>query len=136
MKPGGKAKAKGKAPVAKIRYTQGQLGFLQWAYQQGVQNKADKLSPHGAARLMELHGTHAGEVNFPNDAYWKVGSARQGKASFRLSELLDHWTFRPWFSQQKAAFDKKVAAAGRTAPTSIADVSVEESSDDGEDFQS
>ena len=49
--------------------------------------------------------------------YWRVGP--QGQPTFRLFELLDHWTIKPWFSQQKAAFDKTLASAMTNAATKM-----------------
>eukprot|EP00951_Prasinocladus_malaysianus_P013596 scaffold103069_cov34-Prasinocladus_malaysianus.AAC.2 len=120
MKPGGVKKPRGATAKKRAKFDHDQLGFLRWAYGRGVKNKSDKLGPAQAQHLMPLLGTKEGEKTFPNDAYWKASSCidpltGQPKALFRPSQLLDHWSFRPWFSQQKAAFDKKVAAQAKLA---------------------
>ena len=71
----------------------------------GEKAKGDKLSPHNAAELMKIHGLTAGEQRFIGDKYWE----NKNKRTFRTSELLDHWRIRPFFSQKKTAFQKKMA---------------------------
>jgi hypothetical protein len=91
------------------RFVAGQLTFMGWCYMRGVKHKADKMSPKQAADAMEIHGTTAGATRYPNDPY--CARRADGKPTFRIGELLEHWTFRSWFGQQKAAFEKKLAAA-------------------------
>ena len=47
------------------------------------------------------------------DPYMKANS--DGKPTFRLKDLLDVWRIKPWFSQQKQAFNKKLQAAAQAA---------------------
>jgi hypothetical protein len=91
------------------RHTTGQLHFLGWCYSRGVKTKADKMSPKQAADAMEMHGTTAGASRYPDDPY--CARSEDGKPTFRIGELLKHWTFRSWFGQQKGIFAKKLAAA-------------------------
>ena len=91
------------------RHTMGQLHFLGWCYTRGVKTKADKMSPKQAADAMEMHGTTAGANRYPDDPY--CARSEDGKPTFRIGELLKHWTFRSWFGQQKGIFAKKLAAA-------------------------
>ena len=95
--------------AGKKKYTTAQLEFLRWCYTQGVQDKAKKFTAEAAEKVMPLHGTSAGAKRYPDDAYWRASP--EGRPTFRLFELLDHWTIKPWFSQQKAAFDKTLATA-------------------------
>ena len=99
----------------KKRYTTAQLEFLRWCYTECVRDKAKKFTAEAAEKLMPLHGTSAGAKRYPDDPYWRASP--EGRPTFRLFELLDHWTIKPWFSQQKAAFDKTLASAltGSTA---------------------
>ena len=97
-----------------------------------MQQKENKIAPARAEFLMPLLGTIEGEKMFPGDPYWVRNQdcdsrTGQPKPRFRISELLDHWTFRPWFSQQKAAFDKKVV--GQLALARAHGVGVEDDSD-------
>lgn len=103
--------------AGKKRYTTAQLEFLQWCYLQGVQDKAKKFTAEAAERVMPLHGTVEGAKRFPGAEYWNPRP--DGRPTFRLFELLDHWTIKPWFSQQKAAFDKTLASAMTNAATKI-----------------
>ena len=103
--------------AGKKRYTAAQLEFLRWCYTQGVQDKAKKFTAEAAEQVMSLHGTSDGARRFPDDEYWRVGP--QGQPTFRLFELLDHWTIKPWFSQQKAALDKTLASAMTNAATKM-----------------
>ena len=66
-----------------------QLKFLKWAYERGVKNKADKLSPKKAEELMKLHGTRAGAARFPGDEYWAATTSDEPVPTFRLSQLLE-----------------------------------------------
>lgn len=103
--------------AGKKRYTTTQLEFLRWCYLQGVQDKAKKFTAESAEKVMPLHGTAEGAKRFPADVYWNPRP--DGRPTFRLSELLDHWAIKPWFSQQKAAFDKTLASAMSSATTKI-----------------
>ena len=129
MKPGGMTVTKQQQPAGarkKAKFTTAQLRFLEWCYNRGVESKADKMSPHLAQILMPLHGTIAGQLRFPADEFWLasrvVNKHGKPKCTFRVTELLDHWSFRPWFSQQKGQFDAKIASALKAAPASAADV--------------
>lgn len=147
MKPGGVKKPTGRgrqrvAPANKrAKFTVLQLEFLKNLYSKGAANKSNKIGPHQAQQLMMQLGTLEGQARFPDDPFWVANTVRDPrtnmpKAKFRLSELLDHWTFRPWFSKQKAQFDKQVGdalqLASQVRATSGANVGVDSS--DGEDF--
>ena len=97
----------------KKKYTKLQLDYLKWCYTQGVVNKAKKFSAETAEELMPLHGTNHGEMRYPNDPFWKASAG--SKPSFRVRDLLDHWIIKPWFSQQKSKFEKKIAKAAEIA---------------------
>lgn len=100
---------KGKRSNVQARYTAAQLQFLSWCYNRGVEHKANKMSARTAEELMVVHGTGLGERMHPNNEYWEASSS--GRPTFRISELLEHHTFRSWFSQQKQAFSSKMAKA-------------------------
>jgi hypothetical protein len=54
-----------------------------------------------------------------------------GKATFRWAELLDKWAIKPWFGQQKQAFDKKMKTHQRQV---LASVSIDDAlQSDGDD---
>lgn len=133
MKPGGLKKPT--RPTKKYaKMTREQLQFLQWCFDRGVKNKSDKIGPAQAQQLMPLLGTSEGEKRFPGEAYWTASTALDPftgmpKPKFRPCELLDHWSFRPWFSQQKAQFDKKVSAQAKLAENASA-LSLDVNSDD------
>eukprot|EP00959_Pyramimonas_sp_CCMP1952_P327352 6853425-Pyramimonas_sp.AAC.1 len=74
-----------------------------------VKDKAKKFTAEAAERLMPLHGTCDGAKRYPEDPYWRTSP--DGCPTFRLFELLDHWTIKPWFSQPKASFEKTLATA-------------------------
>jgi hypothetical protein len=116
------------------RFTLGQLDFLKWCYMRGVMNKANKMSPKQAEDAMELHGTTAGAIRYPNDPY--CARRADGTPAFRIGELLEHWTFRSWFGQQKAAFEKKIAGQVLKAAASfhelVAAAGDDEEEEDGE----
>ena len=81
-----------------------------------------------AARAMKMHGITAGEKLYGNEdsVYWRGGS----EPTFGLAELLPHWTFRSWFSQQKVAFEAKLRVAREKAVERVTDPGVEELADD------
>lgn len=97
--------SKSKGTINTTKKTQSQIDFLNWCFMRGEKAKGDKLSPHNAAELMKIHGLTAGEQRFIGDKYWE----NKNKRTFRTSELLDHWRIRPFFSQKKTAFQKKMA---------------------------
>jgi hypothetical protein len=122
-----KKKAKGS-----VRLTVGQLNFLHWSYMRGEHNKANKMSPKQAADAMESHGTAAGARRFPDDKYCERRS--DNEPTFRIGELLEHWTFRSWFGQQKSAFQKKIDTNKKNAPLNFAELVVSRANGDvGED---
>ena len=91
---------------------------MQWGYGLGVKDKNQKMVANVAAETMPMVGTMAGENKFtPSigklDPYMKANS--DGKPTFRLRDLLDVWRIKPWFSQQKQAFNKKMQAAAQAA---------------------
>ena len=43
-----------------------------------------------------------------------------GKPTFRVQDLLDVWRIKPWFSQQKQAFNAKLQAAAKVAAEAVA----------------
>jgi hypothetical protein len=111
---------KGKRTNIQARYTVAQLGFLSWCYNRGVEHKANKMSARTAEELMLVHGTGVGERMYPNNEYWEART--NGKPTFRISELLEHHTFRSWFSQQKQAFGSKMAKAVTMQVTSMTEL--------------
>ena len=102
---------------AKKRYTTRQLEFLKWCYSQGVQDKAKKFTAEAAEKVMPLHGTSIGALRYPEESYWRTSP--DGYPTFRLFELLDHWVIKPWFSQQKAGFEKTLATALSNATAQV-----------------
>jgi hypothetical protein len=110
------------------RYTAGQLEFLRACYQRGVDNKKDKLSAETAEYLMRIHGTAECAARFPSAAYWAATAT--GNPTFRWAERLDKWAIKPWFSQQKAAFENKLK---KQAAVAAADLSVDNAIEDDED---
>jgi len=111
------------------RYTTRQVEFLRWCYSRGVMEKACKMSAREAESYMKMYGSRTGRAQFPQDPYWKKGSSK----SFRLSERLTHWTFRSWFSQQKGAFDKKLANAMKNAVTHVSELPTTHDDDNDDD---
>ena len=63
-----------------------------------------------AVEVMALVGTFVGEHRFTTiagvDPYMKANGNR--KPTFRLWEQLDSWRVKPWFSQEKSKFNKKM----------------------------
>lgn len=135
-----KPAAGSKKPAKKPKLTVAQAEFLRWCYNRGVANKHDKIGPAQAQQLMPLVGTLEGHKLFPDDPLWALNDIidpRTGhpKPKFRLSELLDHWSFRPYFSKQKQEFDATVSKQYKLAMEQrahAASVNVD-SSDDGGD---
>ena len=97
----------------KARFTAGQLEYLEWCYTYGLRPNSSKLTAELAAKHMRLRGTREGQQLYPGEAYW--APSPDGRRTFRLPELLDWWRIKPWFSQQKQAFEKKVASARKGA---------------------
>ena len=99
------------------RFTPAQLEFLKWGYSLGEIDKNQKMTAHVAAEVMQMVGTAIGETRYTTcagvDKYMKTNA--DGKATFRVRYLLDVWRIKPWFSQQKAAFNKKMAKAAADA---------------------
>ena len=109
---------KGKSGKSK-GLTAAQAAFLKWCYAQGDAklggDKSKKFTAYIAMTLMPQHGSLAGRELYPTDDYWKPTA--NGACTFRVSELLDHWTIKPWFSRAKAALDKGLeVASGRATP--------------------
>ena len=94
---------------AKKKYTPMRLTFLKWCYEQGVKDKAKKLTAEATDLIMEIHGTQAGQMRFPYAVFWTADA--NGRPTFGVRELLDVWVIKPWFSQQKGQFDKAIAKA-------------------------
>ena len=99
------------------------VAFLKWGYSLGEINKNNKMTANVAAEVMPLVGTMAGEVKLTPpvgavDPYMKANT--NGIATFRVKELLDVWRIKPWFSQQKQAFNKKLQAAAKAAAEFVA----------------
>jgi hypothetical protein len=111
------------------RYTAGQLDFLRACYQRGVVNKKDKLSAEATEKLMRIHGTAEGTERFPSDPYWATASG----PTFRWAELLEKWVIKPWFGQQKAAFEKKIMTQRRNALLSLTVKEALESDDEDDE---
>ena len=113
------------------RYTEAQLKFLKWCYEQGVMEKAKKITSESAEKLMEMHGTTAGHARFLEDEYWKPNEG--GKPTFGVRELMDTYTIKPWFSRHKGMFDKQLAKAlqERTQQVTDDDATNEEEDDLG-----
>ena len=88
--------------------TNPQREYLEWCFQLGENDKALKIGPRTAATRMPLHGTTAGfliysETRFQNHRpeFW----ADKGVPTFRVSECLDHWYIKSWFSSRKQRGD-------------------------------
>ena len=124
-------RVKGGGTTISTKMTKKQLDFLTWCYERGAKEKGDKLSPIVAASLMKIHGLPLGEIRFSNDKFWKANVPPS--PTFRECELLDHWKIRPWFSGQKAAFNKKIEKARQCAVESITSVNIDEASSDDDD---
>jgi hypothetical protein len=116
--------------------SKGQLQFVSWCYQLGVKDKNQKMSGDRAAEVMALVGTQAGEARYTSmsgvNAYMKANA--DDKPTFRVWELLDSWRIKPWFSQQKAAFNTKyknqLAAAETEASRDAVEVDLDDEIDD------
>ena len=97
---------------ARRTYSEGQMAFVEWCYERGNTHKGDKMNANTAERLMAVVGTAAFNAHFaPEEAVapdWKYPSSATSKPLFRAKDQLDHWTIKPWFSQQKAAFQAKL----------------------------
>lgn len=106
------------------KYSKAQIGFLKWCFAQGVKEKAKKLTAEAATALMPLHGTNLGQARYPSDGYWKATPTET--PTFPLRELLDHWTIKPWFSQQKTAFETAARKAEENSVASIEVTTVDE----------
>ena len=50
-----------------------------------------------------------GSVRYPEESYLRTSP--DGRPTFRMFELLDHWVIKAWFSQEKAKFDIALANA-------------------------
>ena len=90
-----------------------------------------KYTAEMAEREMALLGTREGERIHPGVAYWKATS--DGSPKFRLHELLEHWDIKPYFSQQKAAFEKAMKSAIAAAKNPDDDASDDGAHSDGAD---
>jgi hypothetical protein len=105
----------GRGKGAKL--TVSQLGFLERCYSLGVNDKNQKMSAHVAHEVMALVGTHIGLQRYTTaagaDPYMKANV--DGQPTFPLWQRLDHWKIKPWFSQQKTVFDKKIADQRKAA---------------------
>jgi hypothetical protein len=105
-------------------YTEQQMGFIEWCYQRGCEHKGDKMNSCTAERLMAMVGTSAFNAQFPvqqtTQVGWKYPATPDSRPLFRAKDQLDHWTIKPWFSQQKAAFLGKVQAQVEAAQKGIA----------------
>jgi hypothetical protein len=84
-----------------VTLTDTQREFLEWCFQLGANDKSLKMGPRTAAKRMRIHGTTAGhllykETRFKNHRpeYWDD----KGVPTFRVSECLDHWYIKSWFS--------------------------------------
>ena len=132
------------------RYTQEQLEFLDWAYARGVDHKGMKMTAREAAAAMTLMGTETGRQQFGCEAATgcQCPSVRRdketrdqcmwhptadGQCKFRAPELLEHWSFRTWFSGQKAAFQKKLEKSVKDNQGTTVDQVIATAIDDAED---
>lgn len=109
---------------AGAKYLQEQLQFLDWAYSRGVAHKGAKMTAREAEVAMTLMGTQMGHQQFGcaaasgcscptvlggRDREQCIWQPRpDGACKFRAPALLEHWSFRTWFSGQKAAFKSKL----------------------------
>lgn len=111
------------------RYLPEQLEFLDYAYSRGVMHKGAKMTAREAAMAMAMMGTQLGfqqygcgltggcrcptiRTNAPTarqKCLWTP--SEDGQCKFRASTLLEHWSFRTWFSGQKAQFKFKLEKA-------------------------
>ena len=93
-----------------------QREYLEWCFTLGEKDKSLKIGPRVAAKHMPLHGTEAGWAHYSasrfashNPTYWSVKSS----PTFRVSECLDHWYVKSWFSSRKSQGDVQDATAGQ-----------------------
>ena len=102
------------------------MKFLHWAYNIGVANPNNKMSADTAVEVMALVGTFVGEQRYTTivgvDPYMKANG--NGKPTFRLWEQLDSWKVKPWFSQEKSKFNKKIKEQLQAAKAAKASESV------------
>ena len=87
-----------------VKLTPSQREYLEWCFQLGETDKSLKMGPRTAATRMPLHGTTAGfrlysESRFQKHrpGYW----ADKGVPTFRVSQCLDYWYIKSWFSSRK-----------------------------------
>ena len=85
-----------------------QREYLEWCFKLGESDKSLKISPRTAAKRMPLHGTTAGWAmysasRFQNyrPEFWRD----RGVPTFRVSQCLDHWYIKTWFSSRKQRGD-------------------------------
>ena len=118
-----------------------QLQFLDWGYARGVACKGAKLTARDAEQAMQMMGTAFGYEEYGcgsgqtgcscpsllttsqhrTECIWLPCPG--GRRRFRAPELLEHWTFRSWFSGQKAQIVARLAKAIKNnASTTVADV--------------
>lgn len=89
----------------RVHLSHSQREYLEWCFALGEKEKGLKMGPRVTAKHMALHGTEAGWLHYSasrfashNPTYWSVKSA----PTFRVSELLEHWYIKSWFSSRKA----------------------------------
>ena len=131
------------------KYTPRQLSFLDWAYARGVACKGEKMSAREAERAMLMVGTDFGRAEYgcsrqqgcscptliitSDTSYDHRECIWRAVTAFRAPELLEHWTFRQWFSGQtsqiKAKLQKVVQA---NTSTTVEDLNSSGGQDDGD----
>jgi hypothetical protein len=119
-------------------YLKSQLDFIQWAYYHGIKgahggDAAYKYTNYRAVEEMKLHGTLQGAQLHRDERYWTVGVTADSKATFCTRSLLDKWTFKQWFSNQKAKFDGAIAGARKRQVLRLQDLPCEQDSEDEDD---
>lgn len=79
--------------------------YLEWCFCVGEKDKSLKIGPRTAASHMTLHGTMAGWRLYSasrfaehNPQFW----ADKGAPTFRVSECLEHWYIKRFFSTRKS----------------------------------
>lgn len=88
--------------------TPAQREYLEWCFQLGENDKSLKMGPRTTATRMPLHGTTAGFLLYSESRFQKHRPdfwADKGVPTFRVSQCLDHWYIKSWFSSRKQKGD-------------------------------
>jgi hypothetical protein len=107
-------------------YTKRQLDFVEYCFMRGVKgehggNPAYKYSADRAANEMRLHGTVEGRALHPTEPYWRA-MRPDGRPTFGVRELMDHWAIKQWFNNSKDSFGRALANARKRAVDTIGEI--------------